>query len=196
MYLKRPTPADTPWFLLDRICIVPCQLLLLLPENPTGWPDWNPTVPSISNLAARPVCPRCAALQIIDIACQTLGERTAGFSRSTEPVRDFWQGKRIITALEKKLMKCFTLFLLLLSLCSTAELCCRTQRWAPQGGGEGHDLSSSCNSRLRLLFFLLACYVTQVPALRQQQVHMCESLSHYPRWKHRKGNCCVFMLSA
>ena len=155
MYLKRPTPADTPWFLLDRICIVPCQLLLLLPENPTGWPDWNPTVPSISNLAARPVCPRCAALQIIDIACQTLGERTAGFSRSTEPVRDFWQGKRIITALEKKLMKCFTLFLLLLSLCSTAELCCSTQRWAPQGGGEGRDLSSSCNSRLRLLFFFI-----------------------------------------
>lgn len=132
---------------------MPCQLLLLLPENPTGWPDWNPIVPLHLQPCSTPSLPPLCSLADNWHWLPNLRWKNSRFQPVDRACQRLLTGKRIITVLKKKLMKCFTLFLLLLSLCSTTELCCSAQRWAPQGGGEGRDLSSSCNFRLRLFFY-------------------------------------------
>lgn len=132
--------------------------------------------PSISNLLIFPVCPCCAFLQIIDIGCQTLGERTACFHHQ-QSLSKTSDRKRIIHALEKKLMKCFTLFLSLLPLCSTPSCVVMYSSVLPGVAAGVGDLSSPCNTRLRLLLACLCCLGHTGASTPQQQVHMHESLS-------------------
>ena len=95
-------------------------------------------------------------------------------------------------------MKCFTHFLSLLPLCSTLSWVVLLSSALPWVAAGVRDLSSSCNTWLRLLLACLCCSGRPGPSFPQQQVRVQKSLSRSLTEDIRKEtatcSCCQLRL--
>lgn len=157
--------------------IVSCKLLCLEISQVDLFPSWPGFCVPLNH---QPSLPAPAALpHIIDKGCKTLGERTACFHLSAQPVNDIWlKNDRPCPGKKKNQWNPLHFCVSVASLLHT-DLCCNAQRCTTQGVGRGQWLIPTCNMKLRFLLACLCCLGHTGACALRKQVDMHESSSDF-----------------